>query len=366
MNIVVCGGGSMGHAIAGKLSLNSNTNISVLTRSPERWNKTIKIKYSENEITESKELFITSEASKVIPEANIIIISVPNFGIKEVIEQIAPFYNQKSWIGAIQCSGGFFWTLFDKLGKIERTFGFQRVPYICRTLEYGKSVHIMGNKSSIDLYYNHTKGSDTFKETIESLFDMRIDSFKHYLDVSISNSNPILHPSRLYSLFKDWNKDISYKKEFFFYEEWNDDSSNLLLECDNELSEIISKIPLNLSHITSIKQHYEVNNTKELTAKLQSIKAFKGISTSMLKHNDRFIPNFNNRYFTEDIPYGLLIIKGLALLTKVDTPIIDKILFWSQRHLELELLIDKNTLGKDSKKYPLPQSFEITDINDII
>jgi len=366
MNIVVCGGGSMGHAIAGELSLHDHTNISVLTRSPERWENIINIKTPKEETYKSKQLFITSEANKVIPNADIIIITVPNFGIKEVIDQIAPHYNSKSWIGSVQCAGGFFWTLFDKLGKIEKTFGFQRVPYICRTLKYGKSVHIMGNKDSLDVYYNHTDGSNTFKETLEELFSVKINPFNHYLDVSISNSNPILHPTRLYALFKDWNEKITYEKEFYFYEEWNNTSSELLIQCDKELSEVINKIPIDLSHIKSIKQHYEVDNETELTFKLQSINAFKGIKTSMLKQNDGFIPNFSNRYFTEDIPYGLLLIKGLALLTKVDVPTIDKILFWSQKHLGLELLIDKDTLGRDSKQYPVPQSFGITNINEIL
>jgi hypothetical protein len=33
---------------------------------------------------------------------------------------------------------------------------------------------------------------------------------------------------------------------------------------------------------------------------------------------------------TEDIPYGLLVIKGIALLAGVETPYIDRQLYWCQ------------------------------------
>jgi len=366
LNIVVCGGGNMGHAIAGSLSLVDNTKISILTRNPTKWSNQITIKRPDNSICKSKHLNITSEAKEVIPNANIIIITVPNFGIKEVIEQIAPLYNSKTWIGSVQCAGGFFWTLHNKLGNIKRTFGFQRVPYICRTIEYGRSVHITGYKNSIDVYYNHEIENNNFKEILESLFDLNIVSCKHYLEVSISNSNPILHPSRLYSMFKNWDNNRYFKRELFFYEDWDDKSSDILLACDNELSNIIKKIPIDLSHIKSIKEHYEVNNAKELTHKLKSIEAFKGIKTSMIKREKGYIPDITNRYFTEDIPYGLLLIKGLALLTNTDVPNIDKLIFWAQDTLKMELLCDNNTLGKDSQNFPLPQSFNINNISQLL
>ena len=366
MNIVVCGGGNMGHAIAGNLSLVENTKISILTRNPLKWSKNLTIQNPDGSICQSKELYVTSEAKEVIPNANIIIITVPNFGIKEVIEQIAPFYNSETWIGSVQCAGGFFWTLHNKLKNVKRTFGFQRVPYICRTIEYGKSVHITGNKNSIDVYYNHDIKNNNFKETLETLFNLNIVSCKHYLEVGISNSNPILHPSRLYSMFKNWNENKYFERELFFYEDWDDESSDILLACDNELSNIIKNIPIDLSHIKSIKKHYEVNNAKELTQKLKSIEAFKGIKTSMIKLDKGYIPDIKNRYFTEDVPYGLLLIKGLALLTNTDVPNIDRLIFWAQNLLKMELLVDDKTLGKDSYDYPLPQSFNITNINQLV
>ena len=38
-----------------------------------------------------------------------------------------------------------------------------------------------------------------------------------------------------------------------------------------------------------------------------------------------FLPNFNDRYLTEDLPYGLVVLKGIALVVGVQTPTMDKV-----------------------------------------
>ena len=43
INICICGGGSLGHTIAGFVASQKNYNVSVLTRSPHRWSKSIEI-----------------------------------------------------------------------------------------------------------------------------------------------------------------------------------------------------------------------------------------------------------------------------------------------------------------------------------
>jgi hypothetical protein len=39
----------------------------------------------------------------------------------------------------------------------------------------------------------------------------------------------------------------------------------------------------------------------------------------------------DHRYFSEDIPYGLVLIKSMAKYVNVDTPKIDMVLNWAQK-----------------------------------
>ena len=53
------------------------------------------------------------------------------------------------------------------------------------------------------------------------------------------------------------------------------------------------------------------------------------------------------RYFTEDIPFGLLLIKAFAEKNNVPTPNIDKVIAWAQNIMGKEYLIEGRLIGKD-------------------
>ena len=53
----------------------------------------------------------------------------------------------------------------------------------------------------------------------------------------------------------------------------------------------------------------------------------------------RWVPNSNNSHFCEDSPFGLVNFNSIALLVGVDTPFMDEIILWAQRHLDMELLV---------------------------
>lgn len=44
------------------------------------------------------------------------------------------------------------------------------------------------------------------------------------------------------------------------------------------------------------------------------------------------MPNFKYRYLMEDIPFGLLVMKGVAVMAAVPTPTMDKVRRVTQTH----------------------------------
>ena len=67
----------------------------------------------------------------------------------------------------------------------------------------------------------------------------------------------------------------------------------------------------------------------------------------MKKIGHGYIPDFSDRYFTEDFPFGLLIIKSIAEIFNIDTPYINKVLKWGQEMIGKEYLILEELKGKD-------------------
>ena len=99
---------------------------------------------------------------------------------------------------------------------------------------------------------------------------------------------------------------------------------------DGEFQELLGHLPVREGSIPPILEYYESYDAQSLTNKLRSIPAFAGISSPMIKlpDNQGYIPDFNSRYFTEDIPYGMRYIVEVANNVKVEVPLIKKIYLW--------------------------------------
>ena len=125
---------------------------------------------------------------------------------------------------------------------------------------------------------------------------------------------------------------MSYEAVPLFYEEWNDEASELLIACDEEVQKICRALPaFELQYVKSLKIHYESPNVEAMTKKLSSIAAFKGLKTPTVETEDGLIPDLHSRYFTADFSYGLTIIRQVAEFARVRTPYIDDTMDWYRR-----------------------------------
>ena len=77
----------------------------------------------------------------------------------------------------------------------------------------------------------------------------------------------------------------------------------------------------------------------------------------------KFLPNFGYRYFTEDLPCGMIVIKGIAELAGVPTPMLDEVIMWSQGVMKQEFLVDGKLCGKDLNRTRSPQAYGYTDLD---
>lgn len=80
----------------------------------------------------------------------------------------------------------------------------------------------------------------------------------------------------------------------------------------------------------------------------------------------KFLPNFKYRYMTEDISFGLAVVKGIADIAGVDTPSIDKVLYWAQGILNKEYVVNGRLVGKDVGETRAPQRYGLITLKDIL
>lgn len=346
MNICICGGGGLGHVIAG-VAAHRGFTVSVLTRRPEEWNSFLRIDDGQGQIYEGKLSAVSSQPAEVVSQADIVLLCLPGFALEEELLRIKPFLQEGVCVGSVVSCTGFFFIASRLLEHRVSLFGFQRAPFIARVEEYGQSASLLGYKKELQLATVNTPQPAVLQQVLQEMLGTPIRLLRHFLEASLTNSNPLLHPARLYSLFHTYSEGQVFDEVPGFYTDWDNASSERLIACDVEFQQILEALPMQIEPIPTLLDYYESYDAASLTRKIRSITAFKHILTPMKKSEQGYLPDFGNRYFLEDFPFGLLIVKSIAEILQIATPHLDAVLLWGQGVLGKEYMKDGQLAGKD-------------------
>lgn len=328
--ITICGGGSLGHVIAGWISARNHANVNVLTGKPEKWHHKILIDTPDGLILEGNISKISSNPVDVIPESDVVLLCLPGFMIEKQLKAIRLSLTPSAFVGSVFSSTGFFFEAQKILCDKQPLWGFQRVPFISRVEEYGKSAHLLGYKEAhniaIENVDEQTKGD--FVDLLKDWFERPIKLLNNFYEASLTNSNPLLHTSRLYTMFGCENEGRVYDRMLLFYEEWTKEAADMYIKMDEEFFRLLNVLPVAKDYLPTALDYYESYDAKSLAVKLSSIKGFKGITSPMKSVEGGWVADFESRYFTEDFPYGLKYIWQLAHEKGISCPNIDKVYEW--------------------------------------
>ena len=326
-NICICGGGSLGHVCAGVLASQENIKVNILTQHPSLWSKEIVINDINKKQYIGKINLVTDNPKEALMDCTIVFLCLPGFAIEETMHRIKPYLTEQSIIGSIVCSTGFFFAAHKILDKRTKLFGFQRTPYIARTVSYGHSANLLGYKPEVAIATENISNTEQFRILIENLWLTPTKLLNNYYEVSLTNSNPILHTGRLYTM---WSEPKNYLSDhqILFYKEWTIEASQTIIDMDNEFMQLLQVLPIKDRAIPSLLDYYESTDANSLTQKISSIKAFQTILAPMIKTPNGWVPDFQSRYFTEDFPYGLRFIYQLTKEKNIQAPTIEKIYQW--------------------------------------
>lgn len=326
--LCICGGGSLGHVVAGYLSATKSVKVNVLTRNPQRWGRELIVDTPDGKSLRGKLNLVTDDAQLALAEATIVLLCLPGYAIEGELIKIRPYLNSTTFVGSVFSSTGFFFEAMRLLDDSIPLWGFQRVPFIARTEQYGHSAHLLGYKSGHNIAIERCADKESFRALVESLFDAPVKLLNNYYEASLTNSNPLLHTSRLYTMFGGEREGVVSARMILFYEEWTTEAAQLLIDMDAEFFKVLERLPVSEGYLPPILEYYESHDAESLAKKLSSIQGFKGITSPMVETPEGWVPDFASRYFTEDFPYGLHYIWQLAHQLNVETPAIDMVYNW--------------------------------------
>ena len=216
MNITIFGGGNIGTLMAAEMA-HKGHHVTIYTSKPQLFQEKIEVfNQAEAFVTEGNLKCATADVKQAVTNADIIWITMPAQTFKGLAEKLLPHVECGQWIGIVPGSGGAEFAFRDLINKGCILFGMQRVHSIARLKEYGKSVYMLGRKNRLKVGAIPAGKGEEIARKIEDFFDIPCVALPNYLSVTLTPSNPILHTTRLYSLFNDYLHGTTYDRNILF------------------------------------------------------------------------------------------------------------------------------------------------------
>lgn len=333
MKVCICGGGSLGHVIAGWSAARAKAQVSVYTSRPGEWVSDIVVDTPEGDKLTGHIFKVSDDPREVVSPADVVLFCYPGYLIESTLKRLKPFFRKDAFIGSVFSSTGFFFDARKVLAPDQPLWGFQRVPFIARVGEYGHSAHLLGYKSELKVAVENvpTEEKQAFAEFLSEWFERKVILLDNYFEASLSNSNPLLHPAVLYDMFAG---DKVYDRKIYLYREWSESAAELLIKMDEEFFRLLEVLPVRRGFLPTILDYYESKDAASLAAKLRSIPAFQNLEAPMKQGPTGWVPDYSSRYFSEDFPYGLKLICTLAHEKGVPVPTLDRVLEWGMSRIQ--------------------------------
>jgi len=389
--ITICGGGNAAHTIIPIIRNNFSGKINLFLpygNEATHFKKLIDEKRFLTATIGDKKLYgrpdkVSKLAKDVCKEADLILMPLPAFAHEPTLLQIAPFLKEEAIIGAIPARSGFEYAalkiLKDNKKEKVKIFGMQTLPWACRIKEYAASVNILGKKNSVGIAAFPHQITSELASALSCILDLKIEPLPNMLTLSLANVGQIIHPGIMYGLFKG-KEELKYRKEEIplFYQGVTKEISQTLKTMSDEILLLTKEIKnkdksIDLDQVLGLKDWliYSYKDSIADKSTLQSCfvtnRAYQGLRAPMKKINDdHFLPDFQARYLTEDVPYGLVVTKSIAQLAKVDIPIIDEVILTTSKWIGKEYIKGGCLEEKDIKDARIPQNYNINNLEEII
>lgn len=322
MRFCIIGAGSGGRAFAAYLS-SMGYPISLYNRSFSRISE-IQEKGGIEATGELEGFFpinlVTMDLKLAVKDANIILVVTPAFAHKEIAIKLSPYLKEGQIIilnpGRTFGSVEFLRIIENERGKIPIFIGeTQTLSFTSRELP-GNKVNIIKIKNSVNYSTFPDKYTDLVHEILKDIFPHLVPN-EDYLEVTLNNIGMLLHPAL--SLFNAGP--IDFGKEFKFYKEGaTPQICQVLEEIEIELNEIFGILGLKQLRFDKWAAKCYGVYANSIYDAIQKVEAYRNINAPA---------QLVTRYFTEDIPMGLVPIASIGDFLGIDTPTINSIIHLS-------------------------------------
>lgn len=391
--ILVCGGGNGAHTLAATAATLDNLEVNVMTLfsdEAKRWSEKlgedkilIDVTYNDGRKGElyGKPRLITNDPAEAMKGVDAIFFVVPAFAHQQYFDAISKYIQQNTIIIGMPGQAGFEFQALRCLKNVISQcaiISMESLPWACRILDFAKKVQILGFKDVLGVSLIPGKGQYKLPplEFAQRIMGQKpqLKPTQNYLAVNLM-AKSIIHPPVLYGKWRNWDgKPVSEAP--LFYQGVDDEQADFLSKVSDEVVATAKEInrqkkDLDMSEVIHIYDwyklyyHEQISDDSSLKACMRTNKAYNGLVHPMKQVDGGFEPDFKYRYTSEDIPFGLVVMKGIAECTGVATPTMDTVIAWAQEKLGKEYIVGSKLIGKDVGSTRAPQAYGFSTLDEI-
>ena len=390
-SMTICGSGNGAHALAVVASQNLDGDIDWLIGSEEKADR-IRHAVSSSGLRSTGAIAaravrlrtISADPAEVIPHADLVVMVVPAFAHTAVIDRIRPFVSQKTTIACIPTRGGFEFEA-AQLTPSHRSvrsniLGLQTLPWSTRVVTFGEVVHIGAVKSEVVLATLPVTREAAAAALVSKLLGIEVIATQSFLSLTLGNPGQFIHPGLMYGHFRSWGERECDEDEIpLLYAHATDEIGDIVAGLSRDAINVAMEIEAQSHGVLTLQGgvapiHDWLRRTYgSVTGDMRSVAAcfrtgpIQARKAPMIEVGPgRFVPNYEYRYLSEDVPFGLVVTRAFAEMVDVETPVIDEVISWAQTVLDKVYLGDGKVAGPDAAGLPLPQNYGVRTVPDLV
>lgn len=379
--VAVCGGGNAAHVL---IPLIASAGWDVTVYAPfaaeaERLQQSIRrqgemrVQYADGQVVSGRPRAISADPAEVIPGASLVLLALPAFAHGPTLEAIAPYLDAGARVGVLPARGGFDYqaeAILRQAGKTPRFFGLQTLPWACRITRYAEEVAVLGTKAIVDLASYPAAEAADVAGLLSSLLNVAVQPIGSFLALTLANTGQIIHPGIMYGLCYG-REEVTYAQADIplFYQGVDDFTAEKLQAMSDDVQMLAAALATALPGFDAgevlplydwVCRAYagDIADDSTLASAFTTNRAYAGLRVPARSAADgRYVVDFSARYLAEDVPYGLVVVHGIARLAGVRTPALDRVILWTEERLGRRFLPAGSSTGSRA-----PQCFAVREL----
>lgn len=396
LRVLICGTGAGAHVLAGLLSTEPEMDVRVFTQNTDkisRWRESMRRepltvtvrKGNDERVALTARPFVVTGDPEQARGCDFIIFAVPAFMHAPYLALLQPYIEDGCVIVGLPGQNGFEFDVREALDERQQNcivMNFESLPWICRIIEFGTAVSIFGTKDSLVGALQGDLDKARVRDPLAFMQQLLGESPQlvvrgHLLGITLRSPNAYSHPPIMYGRWKDWNG-VAMERAPLFYQGIDEGTAELLGKMSEEVVTMSQRImaehyDLDLTQVIPMYDWdigcygKDIEDKTNLMTALRTNSGYKGITHPMIQTGEgKYLPDFNHRFLAEDVPFGLVVIRGIAEIARVPTPCIDTVLSWCQARLGKEYLVGSRLVGKDLATTRCPQRYGFKTISEVL